>query len=489
MLVSDAAKAAGVMMKLPCNSSGRCGRCGVMITAKNGKHEQVLACQTPINSDMIVTVPSVNEIIASDDHKEIRISDLDPIVSSDKNNYGLAVDIGTTTIALSLIDMCNGTEMYRVSGYNGQGIRGDDVLSRMEYSADGGTEELKGLVTDSVNILIGKEFPVNAVYISGNTVMTHLFLGIDPSPMRTPPYQPIVTEAEITGKESGLDVKEDARVLFMPSPVAYVGGDVVSGIVNSELDTGDELSLLIDIGTNGEVALGNRDIMLVCSSSAGPAFEGGTGSGMIAGPGAIDSFKIDDNGEFVFTVISGSKPKGICGSGFIDILAQLFLNGHIDKKGRFTDKAETETADGKKILRIAGDVHITENDIHDALMTKAAIYSASETLIRGLGVIMDDIGKIYIAGGFGNFINLDNAITMGMFPDVPRERFICLGNASLAGAKQALLSSSVRSRISNVFGRITYIDLGSEPVFSDEYMSALFFPHTDISRFPSYTGQ
>jgi uncharacterized 2Fe-2S/4Fe-4S cluster protein (DUF4445 family) len=212
-------------------------------------------------------------------------------------------------------------------------------------------------------------------------------------------------------------------------------------------------------------------------------------SGMMAKPGAIDSFWVTADGTFDYTVINGSDPIGICGSGLIDVLAQLFLNGLTDKKGKFTDKARTETRDGVKRLTIADGIYISEDDIRNALMTKAAIYSAMTSLVKGLGVSMDDITRIYIAGGFGNFINTESAIAIGMLPDVPRERFVYLGNASLAGAKQALLSSSVRERIAEVFKRTTYIDLSSDPTFSDEYMSALFMPHTDASQFPTYMEQ
>ncbi|MDR0777914.1 MAG: ASKHA domain-containing protein [Methanomassiliicoccaceae archaeon] len=497
-LISDAAKAAGVNIKLPCNGNGRCGRCNVVTVRPNITDQcnmfRVLACQTHIDGDMTVEIQSDdNDIIASNDHRKIMIDDLSPVVTSKKNNFGLAVDIGTTTVAVSLVDMNKGIDLYSAAGYNGQGVRGDDVLSRIEYAHDNGTEELRRLVVETINDLIdsfeGEMFTkedITAVYISGNTTMTHLFLGIDPSPIREPPYEPVIKESEITGKESRLNVNKDARVICMPSPAAYVGGDVTSDIISAGMDANEELSLLIDVGTNGEVALGNKDIMLLCSSSAGPAFEGGKmTSGMMARPGAIDSFRINDD-RFEFTVIAGSGPKGICGSGLIDILAQLFINGHIDKKGRFTDKVKTRTIDGRKLLTITDGVYISEDDIRNAVMTKAAIYSASTALIRGLGVNMSDIQNVYIAGGFGNFINTESAITIGMLPDIPRERFVYLGNASLAGAKHALLSSSVRKRISDVFERMTYVDLSSAPAFSDEYMSALFIPHTDLSQFPTY---
>ena len=496
-LISDAAAAAGVKIGLPCNGNGRCGRCRVTVS-RSGEDSasQVLACQTRILSDTEIFVPSDGgKVIASSSHRGIHVDDPVPIVvPSGKNIYGLAVDIGTTTVAASLIDMKNGSGIRSAAGYNRQGMHGDDVLSRMEYAHSGGTEELRRSVLDTINDITDSfndrditSERIAAVYVSGNTTMTHLFIGIDPSQMREPPYEPPFREFETVGSKSGLHVNKNARVVCMPSPAAYVGGDVISDIVYSGMDTESDLSLMIDVGTNGEVALGNRDVMLVCSSSAGPAFEGGKMmSGMMARPGAIDSFRIDDNGKFRFTVIGGNVPKGICGSGYIDMLAQLFLNGFTDKKGNFTAKAETVTADGRECLKITRDVYISDADIHNAILTKAAIYSASRALMRGLGVTMDDIGKVYVAGGFGNFINTESAIAAGLLPDIPRDRFVYLGNASLGGAAQALLSSSVRTRISEVFKRATYVDLGSDPVFSDEFVSALFLPHTDADQFPTY---
>ncbi|MBQ3737012.1 MAG: ATP-binding protein, partial [Candidatus Methanomethylophilaceae archaeon] len=221
--------------------------------------------------------------------------------------------------------------------------------------------------------------------------------------------------------------------------------------------------------------------LMVCSSSAGPAFEGGNlRSGMLARPGAIDSVRISD-GKVSYTVIGGVEPKGICGSGIIDLLAQLYLDGLIDKRGNFTDRAELK--DGRFILY--GDIGISVPEIRDVMMTKAAIFSASRALVRNLGIGFSDLEHIYIAGGFGNFIDMDSAIQIGMFPDVPRDRFVYLGNASLAGAKAALLSSTFRDRIDEAFGKMTYLDLSSDPVFFDEYMSAQFIPHTESDLFPT----
>ena len=267
----------------------------------------------------------------------------------------------------------------------------------------------------------------------------------------------------------------------MPSVSSYVGGDITSDIVDSGMDRDEGLALLIDVGTNGEVAIGNADMLLCCSSSAGPAFEGSQmTSGMLAKDGAIDSVRIID-GKVHYTVIGGGEPKGICGSGIIDLVAQLFLAGFLDRRGNFTEKANAK--DG--VFTIAGNVVITQSEISNVIMTKAAIYSASGTMVRSLGVSFDDLERIYIAGGFGNFIDMESAITIGLFPDVDRSKYVYLGNASLSGAKGALLSGEFRDRVDIAFPKMTYVDLGSDPVFYDEYMSAQFLPHTDDSKFPT----
>ena len=476
--ISDAAKAAGVVISTPCGGTGRCGRCSVLI---DGEFEdRVLACNTHVDRDMTVTVPQDDggKVVAATDDKHLDIDDLTPI----SGNFGLAVDIGTTTVALDIMDMATGKEVYSAADVNGQKRLGDDVLTRIQYAADGGTDELRKLVVDTINDLtFGFTGKIDSAYIAGNTTMEHLFVGVDPTPIRTEPYEPVVIRSELSGKDSGLWISEDAKVLTMPCISAYVGGDITSDIVYAGMDRSPGMSLLIDVGTHGEVALGNEDLLMVCSSSAGPAFEGGNlRSGMLAKPGAIDSVRIKD-GKAEYTVIGGVEPKGICGSGIIDLLAQLYLNGLVDKRGNFTEKAELK--DGRYVLY--GDIGISVPEIRDVMMTKAAIFSASRALVRNLGIEFSDLDKVYIAGGFGNFIDMDSAITIGMFPDIPRDRFVYLGNASLAGAKAALLSKSFRDRIDDAFGKMTYLDLSSDPVFFDEYMSAQFIPHTDADLFPS----
>ena len=479
--ISDAGIKAGVSIKLPCAGNGRCGKCIVEVG-----NERVLACQTKVTDGMTVKIPddSSGKVIAAIENRAGDIGILSPI----SDGYGLAVDIGTTTVAAEIIDLSNGEVVFRSADMNRQRSRGEDVLARIEYAGEGGTEELRGLVIDTINEIIGRcDIPgfstdkIGSAYIAGNTAMTHLFLGIDPTPIRFPPFEPVVKDATITGKESRLNINPDAKVICMPSVSSYVGGDITSDIVDSGMDREAGLALLIDVGTNGEVAIGNEDMLLCCSSSAGPAFEGSQmTSGMLASEGAIDSVRIID-GKVHYTVIGGGEPKGICGSGIIDLVAQLFLAGMVDRRGNLTESSGA--ADG--VFTIVGDVVITQSEISNVIMTKAAIYSATGTMVRSLGVSFDDLEKIYIAGGFGNFIDMESAITIGLFPDVDRSKFEYLGNASLGGAKYALISKEFRDRIDEVFPKMTYVDLGSDPVFYDEYMSAQFLPHTDDSKFPS----
>jgi len=479
--ISDAGIKAGVKIKLPCAGNGRCGKCIVEVGG-----ERVLACRTSVIDGVEVIVPDedTGKVIAATEHRAVELGDISPL----SEGYGLAVDIGTTTVAAEIVDLSNGNVVFQTADMNRQRSRGEDVLARIEYAGEGGTDELRKSVVDTINDLIGRcdiegfsPEKITSAYIAGNTAMTHLFLGIDPTPIRYPPFEPVVKEATITGAESGLTISKDAKVICMPSVASYVGGDITSDIVDSGMDRSEGLALLIDVGTNGEVAIGNADMLLTCSSSAGPAFEGSQmTSGMLAREGAIDSVRIVD-GKVHYTVIGGGEPKGICGSGIIDLVAQLFLAGMLDRRGNFTELSGAK--DG--VFTVVGDVVITQSEISNVIMTKAAIYSAAGTMVRTLGVTFEDLDKIYIAGGFGNFIDMESAISIGLFPDVDRSKYEYLGNASLAGAKYSLISKDFRDRIDEVFPKMTYVDLGSDPVFYDEYMSAQFLPHTDDSKFPS----
>jgi uncharacterized 2Fe-2S/4Fe-4S cluster protein (DUF4445 family) len=421
---------------------------------------------------------------------------------------GLAVDIGTTTVVTELVDLADGSVVARASDYNRQLVCGEDVLSRITYAEEKGPERLRELVLGTVNDLIvqlcaarddRRRFhsgicaeDIYAVAVGGNTTMVHLFLGLDPRNIRYAPYVPITNVPPVLpAGEVGLHAHPDAPVYCVPGRAGYVGGDITADVLLSGLHLRDELALLIDVGTNGEVVLGNNELMLACSTSAGPAFEGGEVScGMRAMGGAIDSVAITDY-EIKLTTIGNTTPRGICGSGLIDLIAQMFLRGHLDKKGRISSAAsERVRASGRGMEFVVHseegrkDIAVTDDDIANVIRTKAAIYAGCAVLLQTLGKRFSDLDKVYIAGGFGNYIDIGNAQVIGLLPDLPKEKFVFLGNASLGGANLCLLSAAMRAEARGIYEAMTYVDLSSSNPFFDQYTSALFLPHTDLGQFP-----
>ena len=429
--------------------------------------------------------------------------------SRDIMNYGIAVDIGTTTVVAELVDLGTGRTVAQASDYNRQLVCGEDVLSRIAYAEEKGLARLTELVLDTINGLIAQlcaerdkrrryhpgtcDDDIASIAIGGNTTMVHMLLGLEPKNIRYSPYIPAVNfPPSCTAAEVGLRAHPDAPVYCVPGRASYVGGDITADILLSGLHLGEGLSMLIDVGTNGEVVLGNKDWIIGCSTSAGPAFEGGEVScGMRAMGGAIDSVRMTEY-DVSITTIGSSRPRGICGSGLIDLIAQMFERGLLDKKGRI-DSASSErvraSGGGMEFLvhSEAGrkDIAVTDDDIANVIRTKAAIYAGCSVLLQTVERKFTDLEKVYIAGGFGNYINIDNARTVGLLPDLPKERFEFLGNASLGGTRLCLLSSSMRKEAAEVVRSMTYLDLSSSPAFFDQYSSALFLPHTDQERFPS----
>jgi uncharacterized 2Fe-2S/4Fe-4S cluster protein (DUF4445 family) len=424
-------------------------------------------------------------------------------------NYGMAVDIGTTTIAAELIDLNTGRTVGLASDYNRQLVCGEDVLSRIAYAEEKGVDQLRELVVDTVNGLAAelcaerdkqRRFhpgtcadDIASMVVSGNTAMVHMLLGLDPTNIRYEPYIPIANVPPVLlASEVGLRALPDAPVYCVPGRAGYVGGDITSDILLSGMHIKDELTMLIDVGTNGEVVLGNNDWIMGCSTSAGPAFEGGEVScGMRAMTGAVDTVCISER-EISLTTIGNSGPRGICGSGLIDLIAQMFLNGCLDRKGRINARwSERVRASGGGMEFIihheAGrkDIAVSENDIANVIRTKAAIYAGCSVLLQSMDKCFSDVQRFCIAGGFGSYIDIDNAQAIGLLPDLPRERFEFLGNASLGGAKLCLLSEMMRTEAKDIYGMMTYLDLSSSQAFFDHYSSSLFLPHTDMERFPS----
>jgi uncharacterized 2Fe-2S/4Fe-4S cluster protein (DUF4445 family) len=425
-----------------------------------------------------------------------------------KTRYGAAVDIGTTTVVVYLVDMTNGNIIGTSSTYNSQVKCGDDVITRIVYATErNGLKELQGLVVGNINTLLTELLEKNRVprgmidyvVVAGNTTMEHLFYGIDPQYLREEPYVPTVTFFPlIRGKNVGMQVDPQAIIYSMPNVASYVGGDITAGVLVSQIHKQDTVSLFIDIGTNGEIVLGNKDWLVTAACSAGPAFEGsGIKFGMRAMEGAIEEVEIDPKTyEVNFRVIGDTKPIGICGSGMIDILAEMYLNGVIDQRGKIREEIGS-----KRIRRgesglefviawrmesaINKEIVITEVDLDNLIRAKAAIYAGFSTLLSHMDMRFEDIEKLYIAGGFGRYIDVQRAITIGMLPDLSVDRFQFLGNTSIMGAYYGLLCDRLRHEAEEIAKKMTYIELSMSRSFMDEYMSALFMPHTNLDAFPT----
>lgn len=460
-----------------------------------------------------------------------------------KSHFGLAVDVGTTTIAIALIDMNTGEVLSTKANYNKQIICGEDVLARITYAEEHGVDKLNQLVVETINYLIeelttpeelcrddvrGKtcKSDISFVTIAGNTTMLHLLLSLDPSPIRLEPYIPTVNRYPyFKARDLNLDVNPEAYVYCMPCRSSYVGGDITADVLASGLYKSEDLCLLIDVGTNGEVVIGNRNWMISCSCSAGPAFEGGeVGYGMRAAVGAIERVALnvskstekgDTDIDVYYKVIGNRKPRGICGSGLIDLIAELFSNGIIDRAGNIKDlpshrikegdegnefviawACETDLgkdvtfqkAEDGEVVKKEGegkDIVITEADIKNIIRTKAAVYAACSVLLKSANLTFNDVDTIYIAGGFGNYLDTPKAITLGLLPDVSLDKFKFIGNGALAGAQVALLSEELKKEAEDLYQKMTYIELSVSNVFYNEFTSALFLPHTDLELFPT----
>lgn len=421
--------------------------------------------------------------------------------------YGLAVDIGTTTVVVDLIDLADGKSLGSKGTYNKQSIYGDDVISRIIYSDKHGQEELQKAVIKTINNLIAelkKEHSVKAediwsVVCAGNTTMTHLFLGIDPTYIRLEPYTPAANNyPPVKAQELGLDVNPRAWVHCLPGISSYVGGDITSGVLVTGMTESDVLTLFIDIGTNGEMVLGNKEWLISCSCSAGPAFEGsGLEHGMRAMRGAIERIKVLPGGFGVeYSTVGRAKPVGICGSGLIDCMANLYESGVIDRTGKFVEGLETprvrSTNEGKEFVLAwaeesgkGEDVAISEADIKTLIRSKAAVFAGIRSMLSMVGLEMDVINRVLIAGGFGRYININDAIRIGLLPDFCTDKYVYIGNSSVKGAKAVLCSKDARDEADEIAKKMTYLELSIGNLFMDEFMKAMFLPHTDLSLFPS----
>ena len=423
---------------------------------------------------------------------------------------GCAIDIGTTTVTMVLTDLVSGKLLAKGSSGNGQIRYGADVINRIiEQGRSGGKKKLQdAIIKETLTPIIAnlcKTAGISArsilrLAVGANTTMNHLFLGVDSDPVRMEPYIPSFFSWEgLLAGDLKLPANPLAPVIIAPNIGSYVGGDITAGTLASGIWDKDEMSLFIDLGTNGELVFGNRDFLMSCACSAGPAFEGGDIScGMRATDGAVEACTIDkDTMEPALSIIGdeGQKCVGICGSGIIDIISELFRCGIINAKGLFVregDRVKRDAHDmGRYVLATAEEsetgreVSINEVDIDNFIRAKGAIFSAIDTLLQSVDMTVDMIDKVYVAGGIGSGIDMKNAVNIGMFPDVELEKFHYIGNSSLSGAYALVMSDDAIAKTAEVAANMTYLELSTYPGYMDSFVAACFIPHTDRNLFPN----
>ena len=428
----------------------------------------------------------------------------------DTRLVGCAIDIGTTTVSMVLTDLKTGALLAKGSSGNGQIRYGADVINRIiQQSKPGGKKALQdAIIKETLNPIIAKlckSIDLNArsvlrLSIGANTTMNHLLVGVDADPVRMDPYIPsFFAWNDLTAGDLKLPANPLAPVIIAPNIGSYVGGDITAGTLATMMWDSDEMTLFIDLGTNGEIVFGNRDFLMSCACSAGPAFEGGDIScGMRATDGAVEAVTIDKaTMEPAMTIVgeAGQKPVGICGSGIIDIISELFRTGIINARGQFLREGERVKRDqhgmGRYVLAFENEtetgreVSINEVDIDNFIRAKGAIFSGIDTLLQSVDMTPDCIEKVYVAGGIGSGINMKNAINIGMLPDVELEKYHYIGNSSLTGAYTMVLSDEATAKCHEVGANMTYLELSTYPGYMDSFVAACFLPHTDASLFPS----
>ncbi len=439
----------------------------------------------------------------------VEVVDVEPGDTS-ATNLGIALDLGTTTVVAHLVDLRTSKTLATKAKYNSQISFGDDVITRIMYSATPERRtQMRDVVVNDINDLITalvfdakvKLHDVGMVTCAGNTTMIHLLCALNPSNIRKDPYIPAACcPPTIRAAEVGIKINSRGLLVMLPSVASYVGGDVVADVLVSGMMRSPDLSLLIDLGTNGELVLGSSDWLICCSASAGPSFEGGgITCGMRATNGAIEHIQLGPNGKILqCNVVGNGKPLGLCGSGLIDAVGELLKTGCIDRRGRFDPAVcgdrlrEGETGDQEFLLypgshtALGRDLVLTEADINNMIHSKGSIYMAAECLLEHVGMTFDDLQHVYIAGGFGNYLKVDQGIRIGLLPDLDHAKFKYIGNGSVQGAKMVLLSREALQYVQvQVAGAMNYLELSTNHKYMNEYSSCLFLPHTNIEKFPS----
>ena len=427
-----------------------------------------------------------------------------------EEDYAVVLDIGTTTVWGQLLDLRKGTVVAQASAYNQQIRFGEDVISRIVYAQQSleHREELQDVIVDTINEVLDElvraggveRSMISHMMAAGNTTMTCLLVGIDPKYLRLAPYVPpadFIPPVRAVNLGSGIKVGRHCHLYTFPSVASFVGGDIVSGIVGSGVHKTEKITLYIDIGTNGEVVVGNKEWLIAASCSAGPAFEGGgIRHGMRATQGAIESVHIDEStGDPVILTIGDVAPLGICGSGIIDAVAELLKSGLLSQNGRFnvgracprcrlTEGASEYVLVEARYSGTGEDIVITEADIDNVIRAKGAIFAGIQTLLDSVALSWSELEQVYVAGGFGKYLRIEQAKAIGMFPELEDDHFTFVGNGSLLGARLGAFSKGMLKAVQHVATTMTNVELSEDPTFMERYVAAMFLPHTDMTLFP-----
>ncbi len=479
--IIEVAAMAGVIIDTPCGGAGTCKKCKITIIDHLGDRVDCLACQRTIDKNTVIEVPQ-NSLLHSSDKIVIDSEIIHKIIPDRKcengDCFGVAVDIGTTTLAASLINLKDGTELAVMGSHNPQISHGDDVISRINFALENskGLANLQKAVIRQINSMIDslckkagiKTQAILEISIAVNTTMQHLFRGIDPAPLSQLPFEPSWYGGEsVNASQLDIHINPQGVVYIFPVIGGFVGGDISAGMLAVDLFKQPQPLLMIDIGTNGEIVLVKDDKIFAASTAAGPAFEGaGISCGMRAMSGAIEKVKLEDN-KFVCNVIGDTKPVGICGSGLVDMMAEFLNAGVVDCTGRMTAEE----------IELAPKVKITQRDIRQVQLAVGAIRAGISIMLKKADIKSSDLKRVLVAGGFGSFIRRNHAQRIGLLPaDISHEKIAFIGNTSLVGAKMALLSLDTRKKTQDLAEQTEHIELSADLDFQNEFANAMIFP-------------
>jgi uncharacterized 2Fe-2S/4Fe-4S cluster protein (DUF4445 family) len=479
--IIEAAAMAGVIIDTPCGGAGVCKKCKITIVEPNGDRVDCLACQRTIDKHTTIEVPQNSLMLGSDKiviDSEIIHKIIPDRKCTDNECYGIAVDIGTTTLAASLVNLKNGRELAVMGSHNPQISYGDDVISRIKFTIENpeGLASLQKAVILQINSMLDhlckktgiKRKDILEISIAGNTAMEHLFCGIDPSPLAQLPFEPNWRGGKsIKASQLGIQINPDGVIYIFPIIGGFVGGDISAGMLAVDLLNQPQPLLMLDVGTNGEIVLVKDNKIFAASTAAGPAFEGaGISCGMRAMNGAIEKVKFE-NGRFICNVIGNAKPVGICGSGLIDMAAEFLNAGVVDCTGRMNSEE----------FELAPNVKITQRDIRQLQLAVGAIRAGVSIMLKKADIKSSDLKRVLVAGGFGSFIRRNHAQRIGLLPaDIAHEKISFVGNTSLAGAKMALLSLEARKKTQDLADSAEHIELSADFDFQNEFANAMIFP-------------